>query len=399
VERIDLSELTGMTAALIRQVQDFAPFLRKHGFRAGTPETLTALRCLAEADLSKPEQLFFALRSVYARSPMEWAAFPHLFERHFLNRGTRLEEKKRIQAVDQSGHSRGPAVTQDRPSTVSFAMQPGSSLNQGERYALRADPDQLQAVLAVTKRALRQFDSPPGRRFRRGGRDRVNLRATMRESVRYAGEPLRLRWHQYRADRPSVVLLIDISGSMKEYAPFMTALAWSFTRVRLRCEVFFFSTRLKRVTHLVARKAVQGIPVSELAELKGGTRIGEALEALQYRYGGLLRRHTYVIIASDGFEAGPLERLRSALKALSERVRHVVWFNPLLGDPGYEPISGGMSTAKPYIDRLVDVHDLDSWQKAVESQIFRPISVPQLPVHLIVDSVSRPGQENPKPGA
>jgi uncharacterized protein with von Willebrand factor type A (vWA) domain len=380
VERIDLNGLTGMTAAVIRQVQDFTPFLRKHGFRVGTPETLTALRCLAEADLSVPEELLFALRSVYARSPAEWGSFPHLFNRHFLNPGTRLEEKKRIQADERSGHSRGLTETQDRPPTVSFSMQPGSSPSQGERYALQADPSQLRAVLAVSKRAVRQFDRPPGRRFRRGGRDRVNLRTTMRESVRYAGEPLRLHWQQYRPDRPSVVLLIDISGSMKEHAPFMTALAWSFTRLRLRCEVFVFSTRLKRVTHLVARKAVQGIPVSELADLKGGTRIGEALEELQHKYGGLLRQHTSVIIASDGFDAGHPERLRSAMKTLSERVRHVVWLNPLLGDPGYEPISSGMSAAMPYIHRFVDVHDLDSWREAVEGQVFRPVSAPVTPL-------------------
>ena len=374
MERVDLSGLPGMTAAVIRQVQDFAPFLRQHGFRAGTPETLTALRCLAETDLSKMEPLFYALRSVYARSPAEWASFRHLFERHFLNRGVRLEERKRIQPEDRSGPSRSPSMAQNRLPTLRFAMQPGSSPSQGERYALRADPDQLQAVLAVSKRVVRQFDSPPGRRYQRGGRDRVHLRGTMRESVRYAGEPLRLRWQQVRPDRPSVVLLIDISGSMKEHAPFMTALAWSFTRLRLRCEVFVFSTRLKRVTHLMARKAVQGIPVSELTELKGGTRIGEALEELQYRYGGLLRRHTFVIIVSDGFDAGHPQRLRSALQTLSERVRRLVWLNPLLGYPDYEPISGGMSAAIPYIDRLVDVHDLDSWRKAVVAQVFRPDS-------------------------
>ncbi|PTX61317.1 hypothetical protein C8P63_107112 [Melghirimyces profundicolus] len=379
MERVDLSGLTGLTAAAIRQVRDFAPFLRQHGFRAGTPETLTALRCLAEADLSMPGELFVALRSVYARSPAEWRSFPHLFERHFLNRGPRLEEKKRVQVEDRSGNSGGPALMQDRPPTVSFAMQPGSSPSQGERYALQADPDRLREVMAVSKRALQQFDSPPGRRYQSGGCDRVDLRATIRESVRYAGEPLRLRWQQVRPDRPSVVLLIDISGSMKEHTPFMTALAWSFTRLRLRCEVFVFSTRLKRVTQLVARKAVQGIPVSELTELKGGTRIGEALEELQLRYGGLLRRHTFVIIVSDGFDAGRLERLRSAMQGLSERVRHVVWFNPLLGDPGYEPISGGMSTVMPYIHRLVDVHDLDSWRKAVEGPIFRPLFLPPAP--------------------
>jgi uncharacterized protein with von Willebrand factor type A (vWA) domain len=183
------------------------------------------------------------------------------------------------------------------------------------------------------------------------------------------------------------VLLIDISGSMKEYAPFMTTLAWSFTRLHLRCEVFVFSTRLKRVTQLVARKAIQGIPVSELAELKGGTRIGEAFEELLYKYGGLLRRHTFVIIASDGFDAGHPERLRSALRTLSERVRHVVWLNPLLGDPEYEPISSGMSAAMPYIHRLVDVHDLDSWRDAVEGQIFRPVSVPVIPSFMHIQGV------------
>jgi uncharacterized protein with von Willebrand factor type A (vWA) domain len=158
---------------------------------------------------------------------------------------------------------------------------------------------------------------------------------------------------------------------MKPYAPFITSLAWSFTRVRARTQIFLFSTRLLRVTSLIARKGVTGIPYSDLPGLRGGTQIGGALAQLLHRYSSLLQRHTCVIIISDGFDAGHPEQMHTSMRDLAARVGRVVWMNPLLGVPGYEPTSVGMSIALPYIDAFVDVHDVTTWKKAVHSGVLR----------------------------
>ena len=72
-------------------------------------------------------------------------------------------------------------------------------------------------------------------------------------------------------------------------------------------------------------------------------------------------RDTLVVIVSDGLDVGDPGRLRTAMRELHRRAAGVVWLNPLLATPGYEPISGGMVAARPSITTLANVssaHDL-----------------------------------------
>jgi uncharacterized protein with von Willebrand factor type A (vWA) domain len=139
---------------------------------------------------------------------------------------------------------------------------------------------------------------------------------------------------------------------------------------KARVESFVFSTDLKRITPLLSRNIVQGIPFEQLIELKGGTRIGYCLSRLANRYGSLLRKKTCLIIVSDGYDTGNPQILKRAMESLSGQVGNIEWVNPLLGEEGYEPVSTGMSTALPYVDRFVDVHDLESWIEAVKLSLF-----------------------------
>jgi uncharacterized protein len=372
MERLTADEVGRLTADVVRQVTDFGPWLRKYGFKAGIPETLTAIAALTDLDLTRMDEVCSAFRSIYSRSPSEWGIFPSLFERYFCGRGVQFEEKRQVDpdVVEGSGNGRGEQAERPPVDTVQGFLA-GYHPNDGERYALRADEEVLKDVVQLTRLAVRTMDAPRGRKWMPGGRKKIDLRQTMRRAMRYAGEPFVLKMRKPRPSKPRVVLAVDISGSMKPYAPFITSLAWSFLRARARSQIFLFSTRLLRVTALVARKAVTGITYSELPGLKGGTRIGQALEQLLRRYPSLLNRHTYLIIVSDGFDAGHPERMHSSMRDLAARVGRVVWLNPLLGEPGYEPTSAGMSMALPYIDKFVDVHDVTTWQKAVKEGVLR----------------------------
>ncbi len=373
MERLTAGDVGLLTGDIMRQVTDFAPWLRKRGFKAGIPETLTAVAALTELDLTSIDEVCSAFRSIYCRTPAEWGIFPSLFERYFCGRGTQLEQKRRLQPDDYAdGSGGGGSDVAERPpvqSTQGFLA--GYHPNDGERYALRADEQVLKDVVQLTRLAVRKMHAPRGRKWRPRGRERIDLRQTMRFAMRRAGEPFVLKMRRHRPAKPRIVLAIDISGSMKPYAPFITSLAWSFTRARARTQIFLFSTRLLRVTSLIARKGVTGITYAELPGLKGGTRIGSSLEQLLQRYPSLLNRHTNVIIMSDGFDAGHPEQMHTSMRDLAARVGRVIWFNPLLGEPGYEPTSQGMSMALPYIDEFIDVHDVTTWKKAVKGRVLR----------------------------
>ena len=102
----------------------------------------------------------------------------------------------------------------------------------------------------------------PARRTRRAERDRhgerIDLRRTLRGSLRTGGDPIRLARRRRRVVRRRIVLLCDISGSMEPYAraylQFLTCAAGAGWRAGAGPEAFVFATRLTRVTRALASR-------------------------------------------------------------------------------------------------------------------------------------------------
>jgi len=127
--------------------------------------------------------------------------------------------------------------------------------------------------------------------------------------------------------------------------------------------VFTFSTALRRVTVDLQRTSFGTSHRLQplLQAWGGGTRIGACLSEFVRHYGDrLLTASTVVIIASDGLDVGEPGTLRSAVQAISRRSGSLVWLNPLLDTPGYEPTALGMSTARPFVTTFSSVNDVDS---------------------------------------
>ena len=132
---------------------------------------------------------------------------------------------------------------------------------------------------------------------------------------------------------------------------------------RMKMESFVFSTRLECLT-----KQFRSRDFSEMLEnvtahftaWSGGTKIGAALEDLNHRYGGSITSKTTVIIMSDGWDTGDASLLDNEMATLHRRAKSVIWINPLKAAPGYEPLAVGMATARPYCDRFITGHSIDS---------------------------------------
>jgi uncharacterized protein with von Willebrand factor type A (vWA) domain len=210
--------------------------------------------------------------------------------------------------------------------------------------------------------------TPPGRASgwtRSRLHRRVDVRATLRASCRTVGEPVRLRY-QARAIRPrSIILLADTSASMEHY----TRIYLRFLRGCVRslgAEAFVFSTSLSRVTRQLEHPdpdvAFQ-TAAQAAADWGGGTRIGDSLRTFVKDFG---RRGpavgAVIVIFSDGWEAREPESLRRAMEQLSLMAFKLVWVNPRASLEGYEPLVAGMTTALPYVDRLMTGHSLTALQ-------------------------------------
>jgi uncharacterized protein with von Willebrand factor type A (vWA) domain len=95
----------------------------------------------------------------------------------------------------------------------------------------------------------------------------------------------------------------------------------------------------------------------------GGTKIGASLEAVRLGWPRLFDRRTAVIILSDGWDTGDPDVLGTALGELSRRVGRMIWLNPLLGSPSYEPLTRGVQAALPHLDVFAPAHDLASLER------------------------------------
>lgn len=129
-------------------------------------------------------------------------------------------------------------------------------------------------------------------------------------------------------------------------------------------DAFVFSTRLTQITKQLRNRDIEGAlkGVSQVVQdWAGGTRIGEALKDFNFCWGRrVFGRRAVVLIISDGWDRGDMALFEREIARLQRSCYRLVWLNPLLGSPTYEPLTRGMQTALPYTDDFMPVHNLAS---------------------------------------
>jgi uncharacterized protein with von Willebrand factor type A (vWA) domain len=218
-------------------------------------------------------------------------------------------------------------------------------------------------VIAIARRVATRL-SRRTRHARRG--HLVDLRRTIRSSLRRGGEILEILRRERKVQKMRVALLCDVSGSMDLYSRFLIQFIYALQHAVGRVETFVFSTGLHRITGQLERddlRAALDEVARRVPDWSGGTKIGRSLRAFLDEHGHVLDRHTVAIIISDGWDTGDVEVLDAAMADLKRRAARVIWLNPLLASPGYEPICQGMRVALPYVDVFAPAHNLDSLRR------------------------------------
>jgi uncharacterized protein len=219
----------------------------------------------------------------------------------------------------------------------------------------------------------------PTRRTRRARHDahgrRIDLRRTLRGSLRTGGDPLRLRRRRRRVVRRRIVMLCDISGSMEPYAraylQFLTCAASSGRTGSEGSESFAFATRLTRLTRALQstnpERAIQRA-AAVAPDWASGTRIGDALKTFNDRHGRRgMARGAVIVVLSDGWERGDPELVGREMQRLSRLAYRIVWVNPRAAATGFEPRAGGMAAALPYCDAFVSGHSLRALDEVIDA--------------------------------
>jgi hypothetical protein len=209
------------------------------------------------------------------------------------------------------------------------------------------------------------------RKSRRPATDRRGHRPAMRAMLRLAlatgGEALRWRWIR-RSERPRpIVLICDISGSMKRYSRFMLRFAHALQRSGAPLEVFVFGTRLTRITRQLRTRspdAALRLVSEKVVDWSGGTRIGASLHELNRRWvRRTVRSGAVVLLVSDGWERDDPGLLAREMATLRRSCHRLLWIDPLAARPGFEPATVGLRAALPNVDELVPAASVASLEE------------------------------------
>ena len=193
----------------------------------------------------------------------------------------------------------------------------------------------------------------------------------MRAARRTFGETLRLFWQQRPRRRRKLLLLIDVSGSMKAQSEDYLRFAHFATRRARRVETFCFGTRLSRVTATL-RHRDRGEALARLSDIvldfDGGTQIGRSLEEFLSvsRYAALVRG-AVTIVLSDGLERGDPSTMIHAVDRLARLSHRLVWATPLAADSNYRPVTRGMAGILPMLDGLFDGSGLPGLERMLRA--------------------------------
>lgn len=364
---------------LSRAMVRFGSLLRAEGLPITLVQVTDAVRALDHLDLGDREELRRGLRTVFTGRPEDRPVFERCFDAFWrpvpeLESGfpgpggapvPGAEEPPAL--VRSGGRDREPVglegwgeeeAGQDREPLSVPAMSDREALVGQDFSTFSAD--QLEEVYRLTVQIARRLARRLSRRRRPPARrGRLDLRRTLRANLSRA-DLVDLRFRRRKRRRVRLVLLCDVSGSMDLYSRFLLQFLFALQNVFGRVETFTFSTRLTRVTEHLRGRSYRHVlrRLTEVRDWSGGTRIGESLAQFNREWGHLIGRRTIVIVLSDGWDTGEPDLLAGELRRIRRRAGRLIWLNPLLGNPAYEPLTRGMAAALPLVHHFGAAHSL-----------------------------------------
>jgi len=380
---------------LVPNIMHFARVLRAAGLPVGPGRVIEAVRAVEAVGITSRRDFYWTLHAVFVNRQDQRALFDqafHIFWRKpdILERMMQLllpsieapaaaeQEELARRLAEALGPERRPGAGEAPEDAEPPEVRIDASLSFSERELLQGkDFEQMSAEeMARAKALIRAMRLPikdvPTRRFYAYPRGRrVDLRRTLRQSLRGGGAMIDLAKKRRVRRPPPLVILCDVSGSMERYARMLLHFMHTVTNDRDRVHCFVFGTRLTNITRQLRHKdvdralaAVGGL----VRDWSGGTRIGHCLHAFNQVWSRrVLAQGAVVLLITDGLDRDAGEGLEREMERLHKSCRRLLWLNPLLRFEGYAPVATGAKAMMPHVDDLRTVHNLDSLAQLTEA--------------------------------
>ena len=376
---------------LLRNIVLFGRLLRVGSLDVTPTQLRDWVAALELVDLARKRDVKAAARAVLVSRRRDLPWFDKAFELFWqardpreleqlelglmIQRRTERTKRAAIQKLALSDNEGGDGSKETDRTARTALYSAREALRRKDFAQLEGDElDEIKRLMATMQWELET------RRTRRlkpsSGGHRLDLRRTLRRNLTHGGELIDLVGRDRKHRRRPLVLLCDTSGSMEPYSRLLLHFIYAVSHPRSadpgisRVEAFAFGTRLTRLTQELAERDVDRAlqaAAQRIEDWGGGTRTGDALREFNFTWSRrLLGQGAAVLMISDGWDRGDIDLLGQEMERLHRSCHRLIWLNPLLGSPDYQPLTRGIVAALPHVDDFLPVHNLASLEQLGE---------------------------------
>lgn len=191
--------------------------------------------------------------------------------------------------------------------------------------------DEIRRMKEAVSKLAQRLKNVVTIKRRHAKRGRFDLQRTLRHNLQYGGVPFTIRFDVRQRERPQVMVLCDVSDSVRNVSRFMLQFVYSLQDLYSRVRSFVFVSELGEITQLFEENDIN--EAIEIA-LRGGvinvfahSDFGRAFRAFHRDYLPAVNRRTSVIILGDARNNynAPHDRV---LREVQQRAKQVIWLNP-----------------------------------------------------------------------
>jgi uncharacterized protein with von Willebrand factor type A (vWA) domain len=340
---------------------DFARLLRRHAFVIAPEQATSFMQAVTLLGPRSMVDIREAALATLAPPPDRRSEFEAHFRSHFYGDGQpsvagEEDEETRIKDDHGTREEESQTTRQEKGGELSSALEQLSARD------FQRDDDRLTAFRRKLSSAL-----PARRSFRTvrtHSRGKLDLRRSLSEIVSADGDIPSPQLRRRQTVPRKLLILIDVSGSMKLHTADYLKLAHAAVQGADRAEIFTFGTRLTRITSALRirdRDQAMARAAALVDDWDGGTRMGPTLLAfLSVPRFSAFARGAAVVILSDALERGDHGALETAIRRLSARAYRLSLATPLASDPRFRPSTAALKAILPDLDDLIDGSSLKS---------------------------------------
>jgi uncharacterized protein with von Willebrand factor type A (vWA) domain len=190
------------------------------------------------------------------------------------------------------------------------------------------DRHHLDRMRVLVRRMAKRLATRYARIRRRRQRGHLDIRRTLRRNMGWGGIPFFIAWKQKRIEKPRLMVLCDVSGSVEWVSQFLLMFLYALTEVLSDIRSFAYSGSLIEVSDTLEHQPFDEAMTRIMTSVGfGSSNYGNALAEFEEGWMRDVTNKTTVIILGDARGNGTDPR-SDILERLSKRAKRIIWLNP-----------------------------------------------------------------------